>query len=138
MRRRAWPPPTTAAPSMSCRIDGSDGNASPCSFTHLDPRGGGGGDRGKRMWQGGIRTFTLEITLRVSPLLLQMSECFLRAEDTLGLIFSFCLYVASSGSFQQNQHTVNIHFACSFDLTSDGWHVLAICGRTSLQHCSRG
>jgi hypothetical protein len=49
---------------------GADG-ASPCSFTHLDLRGGGGGDRGKRIRWGGIRTFTLEITLRASPSLLQ-------------------------------------------------------------------
>jgi hypothetical protein len=49
---------------------GADG-VSPCSFTHLDPRGGGGGDQGKRVRRGGIRTFTLEITLRASPSLLQ-------------------------------------------------------------------
>jgi hypothetical protein len=33
---------------------------------------------------------------------------------------------------------VNRRFACSFDLTSDGWHFSALHGRTSLQRCSRG
>jgi hypothetical protein len=140
MRRRAWPPPTIAATSMSCRTDGSGGNTSPCSFNHLDPRGGGGGDQGKRMWRGGIRTFTL----RASPSLLLMSECFLPAEDTIGLIFLFCLYVASSSVCSEfwilpaEQHTVNRRFAFTFDLTSDGWNFSAIRGTTSFQRCSHG